>query len=151
MRCVDGARTGRTFRRRAGPFFDYGIPDTGKPGQPGFAPAPFLDNNPASAAAVSAILASRQNAGLLLAIKVREPLTDPSAVAVFNNFRVQYVFADYEDAARVGRTRAIADQVAASSKSSGRVRRQLQLLSERGRRPDPASQPVRQRGTQFHL
>jgi len=107
------------FAGSGGPFFDFGIPDTGKPGQPGFAPAPFLDNNPASAAAVSAFLASRQNAGLLLAVKVRQPLTDPSAVAVFNNFRVQYVFADFEDAARVGRTRSIADQVAASSKSSG--------------------------------
>jgi hypothetical protein len=102
-----------------GPFFDYGIPDTGKPGQPGFAPAPFLDNNPASAASVSAILASRQAAGLLLAVKVREPLTDPAAVAVFNNFQVKYVFADFETASRVGFTRALADRVLASSMSQG--------------------------------
>src|SRR5690242_21919387 len=92
----------------SGPFFDYGLPDTGKPGQPGFAPAPFLDNSAASAAAVSAQLQARQNAGLVLAVKVREPLTDPAAVDVFNRFRVQYVFADFEDAARVGRTRSIA-------------------------------------------
>ena len=39
------------FAGSAGPFFDYGLPDIpGKPGQPGFAPAPFLDNNAASAA-----------------------------------------------------------------------------------------------------
>jgi len=108
------------FAGSAGPFFDYGLPDIpGKPGQPGFAPAPFLDNSAASAAAVSALLQQRQNAGLVLAVKVRQPLTDPAAVAVFNNFRVQYVFADFEDAARVGRTRSIADQVAASAKSSG--------------------------------
>jgi hypothetical protein len=107
------------FAGSSGPFFDYGIPDTGKPGQPGFAPAPFLDNNAASAASVSALLQSRQNSGLILAVKVRQPLTDPAAVAVFNNFRVQYVFSDYEDAARVGRTRSLSDQVAASAKSSG--------------------------------
>src|SRR4051794_5065753 len=108
----------------SGPFFDFGLPDKpGKPGQPGFAPAPFLDNNAASAASVSALLASRQASGLLLAVKVRQPLTDPAAINVFNNFRVQYVFADFEDAARVGRTRSLADQVAASAKSSGALER----------------------------
>src|SRR5437764_516549 len=77
-----------------GPFYDYGIPDTGKPGQAGFAPAPFLDNSAASAASVSALLQTRQNQGLVLAVKVRQPLTDPAAVGVFNKFRVQYVFSD---------------------------------------------------------
>src|SRR5436309_12341737 len=69
------------FAGSGGPFFDYGLPDTGKPGQPGFAPAPFLDNNAASAATVSTLLAQRQSQGLLLAVKVREPLTNPAAVA----------------------------------------------------------------------
>lgn len=108
------------FAGSAGPFFDYNLPDMpGRPGQPGFAPAPFLDNSAASAASVSALLQQRQNAGLILAVKVRQPLTDPAALAVFNNFRVQYVFTDFEDAARVGRTRAVADQLAASNRSAG--------------------------------
>src|SRR5437763_414583 len=54
----------------SGPFFDYGLPNTGKLGQPGFAPAPFLDNTAASVASVSTLLQSRQNAGLTLSVKV---------------------------------------------------------------------------------
>jgi hypothetical protein len=108
------------FAGSAGPFFDYNLPDApGRAGQPGYAPAPFLDNSAASASSVSALLQQRQNAGLLLAVKVRQPLTDPAALAVFNNFRVQYVFTDFNDAARVGRTRSVADQVAASDRSAG--------------------------------
>jgi hypothetical protein len=101
----------------AGPFFDFGL--TGQPGgslgQPGFAPAPFLSNS--NAGQVQQILQARKNSGLLLAVKVIEPLTNPQSVAIFNSFKVDYVFADFEDAAAVGRTRALADQVLASTTS----------------------------------
>jgi hypothetical protein len=100
-----------------GPFFDFGLSNQpgSNVGQPGFAPAPFLNNS--NAAQVAAILQSRQNSNLLLAVKVIEPLTNPASVAIFNQFPVNYVFADFEDAAAVGRTRALADQVIASGTS----------------------------------
>jgi hypothetical protein len=102
-----------------GPFFDFGL--TGQPGgstgQPGFAPGPVLNNS--NAAQVASQLQARQSSGLLLAVKVTEPLTNPASVAIFNQFPVSYVFADFEDAAAVGRTRSLADQVIASGTSKG--------------------------------
>src|SRR5205085_6414697 len=77
-----------------------------------------LDNNDASAAQVRNALLASQAAGKPLAVKVIQPLTNPNVLKIFNDFAVQYVFTDFEDAARVGRTRAVADQVLASGKSS---------------------------------
>jgi len=103
------------------PFYDFGVNGTGvsqNPGQAGIAPAPILDNNPASAAAVDSFLAARSsNPSLILAVKIREPLTDSAALNIFNKYKIQYVFADFEDAAAVGRTRALADQMLASRNS----------------------------------
>jgi len=99
-----------------GPFFDWGIPGP-NPGQAGFAPAPFLDNNAASAASVDSLLASRKASNLILAVRVREPLSDPAVLNIFNKYAVQYVFADYENATSVGRTRTLADQIIASNTS----------------------------------
>jgi hypothetical protein len=106
------------FAGSSSPFFDYYLPaDPNEPGQPGYAPAPFLDNSATSAAIVNSLLSARFNAGQVLAVQVREPLTDASALAVFNSFLIQFVFDSFSDAARTGRTRSVADQVLASTKS----------------------------------
>jgi len=106
------------------PFYQYDDPN--QPADGNYGPAIFLDNSAASAAQATAFFGSQANgSGAPLdptkpfAVKVREPLTDPAAVAGFNQFPIKYVFADFEDVARVGRTRALADQVLASSRSSG--------------------------------
>jgi len=96
-------------------FFDWNT--NGNPtANPAFTASPFLKNNAASAAQVASALASAP-AGRPLAVKIVEPLTDPAALAIFDNFAVKYVFCDFEDASNVGRTRAIADQVLNSAKS----------------------------------
>jgi len=97
-------------------FFDWGL--NSEPAAPDFTAAPQLDNNDASAAQVRNALLASQAAGKPLAVKVIQPLTNPNVLKIFNDFAVQYVFTDFEDAARVGRTRAVADQVLASGKSS---------------------------------
>lgn len=99
---------------QTGPFFDY---------QPapsfGFQPAPDLNDNSASAAAVALALQQQQDAGGVLAVKVRQPLSNPAALAVFDNFPVQYVFADFYDANRRAETANLADRLATSSMSKG--------------------------------
>lgn len=97
-------------------FFDYGE-STATPANANFTGAPFLDNSTASANNAISVLQANQDAKKALAVKIREPLTNADALAVFNRFKVEYVFADFEDSARVGRTRAIADQVLASTQS----------------------------------
>ncbi|HZL38087.1 MAG TPA: PEP-CTERM sorting domain-containing protein [Tepidisphaeraceae bacterium] len=95
-----------------GPF-DWSIPsDTA----PGYTPAPFLTDANASSVAsfFNSELASNPNA--VLAVKVNQPLTG-AGLQVFNNFNVKYVFADYEGSTAVSFTRALADNVKASSKS----------------------------------
>jgi len=95
-------------------FFDWGVNTTGTPD---FTASPFLDNS--NAASVAATLSASQGAGQPLALKVREPLTNPASIAIFDNFKVQYVFCDFEDTQAVGRTRAVADLVLNSSQSQG--------------------------------
>jgi len=98
-------------------FFDWSTQTN--PTTANFTAAPFLSNNSASASQVAAELNKSAAAGKPLAVKVIEPLTDPAAIAIFNNFAVKYVICDFEDASAVGRTRAIADQVLNSAKSKG--------------------------------
>jgi len=95
-------------------FFSYDVEQAAAAG-PDFNATPRLGNDNASQAAGQ--LAAMQAQGKPLALKVIEPLTNPASLAVFDNFAVKYVFADFEDAAAVGRTRALADQVLASGKS----------------------------------
>lgn len=80
---------------------------------------PVLANSAASAASVHSYLQNQTGSGAFFAVAVLEPLTDPAAVKIFDDFKLQFVFTDFIDATRVGRTRSIADQVAASAKSSG--------------------------------
>ncbi|HEX8910974.1 MAG TPA: PEP-CTERM sorting domain-containing protein [Humisphaera sp.] len=94
-------------------FFDWS--ENTNPTAPDFTASPFLDNN--NATQVAAQLSAAQAAGKPLAVKVREPLTNPASQAIFNQFAVKYVFCDFEDAALVGRTRAVADLVLSSTAS----------------------------------
>jgi hypothetical protein len=96
-------------------FFDWSTQSNPTPNA-AFTASPFLFNTPGSAAQVAAVLASAP-AGRPLAVKIVEPLSDPAALAIFDNFPVKYVFCDFEDTSNVGRTRAIADQVLSSVKS----------------------------------
>lgn len=93
-------------------FFDWDIPPDS---HRDYTPSPFLNNN--NAAEVEAQLAAARARGDVLAVKVVEPITSASAKRVFDNFAVRYVFADFEDANRVGLTRALADTVLASARS----------------------------------
>src|SRR3954447_16544677 len=99
-----------------GPFINFGD-NSPVPIEPRYAPSAFLGNDAASIANTDATLAAAQAQGKPLAVKVVQPLTNAAALAIFNKYAVQFVFCDYEDAARVGRTRAIADQVLHSTKS----------------------------------
>jgi hypothetical protein len=99
-----------------GPFVNFGD-NSPAPIDARYTPSAFLTNDPASIANADATLASAQAQGKPLAVKVIEPLTNPAALALFNKYAVQFVFTDFEDAARVGRTRAVADQVLHSTKS----------------------------------
>jgi hypothetical protein len=98
-------------------FFDWST--TANPTTASFTAAPVLSNNSTSAAQVAAQLNLSASAGKPLAVRVLEPLTDPAAVAIFNNFAVKYVICDFEATSAVGQTRAIADQVLNSTKSKG--------------------------------
>lgn len=96
-------------------FFDWDLP--GIAGAPSsFTPSPFLNNN--NAASVAAQLSAAQSQGKTLAVKVVEPLTNTAARNIFNQFNIKYVFCDFEEVDAVGRTRAIADLVLNSSRSS---------------------------------
>jgi len=96
-------------------FFDWSTQSNPTPNA-AFTASPFLFNNAASASQVASVLAGTP-AGRPLAVKIVEPLSDPAALAIFNNFAVKYVFCDFEDAGNVGKTRSIADQLLASTKS----------------------------------
>jgi hypothetical protein len=96
-------------------FFDWS--ENTNPTAPNFTASPFLNNS--NAAAVSAELNASLLAGKPLAVKIVEPLTNAASKAIFNNFKVQYVFCDFEDSQSVGNTRAIADLVFNSTKSQG--------------------------------
>ena len=96
-------------------FFDWSTQSNPTPNA-AYTASPFLFNNAASASQVAGVLAAAP-AGRPLAVKIVEPLSDPAALAIFNNFAVKYVFCDFEDAGNVGKTRSVADQMLASTKS----------------------------------
>lgn len=95
-------------------FFDW---DTNTvPSTTNYTPSPFLGNS--NAASVAATLAAAQAQGKPLSVKITEPLTDPAARNIFNQYKVDYVFCDFETVDSVGRTRAVADLLLNSTKSS---------------------------------
>jgi hypothetical protein len=95
-------------------FFDWEVPPDESED---YNPSPFLNNNNASEVAAWLADAEAKGYGNNLAVKVIEPLTSRAAKDIFNQFAIKYVFCDFEDAGRVGRTRAIADIVLASTRS----------------------------------
>jgi len=99
-------------------FFDWSTQSNPTPNA-SYTAAPFLFNNPTSANQVAIELNKSAAAGKPLAIKIVEPLNDPAALAIFNNFAVKYIFCDFELATAVGNTRAIADAALNSAKSKG--------------------------------
>ena len=113
-----GLVMGQSGQQTAPPmgFFDW---DTnGYPASQNFTASPFLSDNPADIANVRAQLAAAPSQGRPLAVKVISPLQSQAAKQVFNDFAVQYVFCDFEDVQAVGRTRAVADLVLNSGRSS---------------------------------
>jgi len=71
-----------------------------------------------NAAAVDAFLAARAaNPSNLLAVKVTTPLTSAAAKNIFSKYKINYVFADFEDGNALSNTQALATIVKASSKS----------------------------------
>ena len=96
-------------------FFDWDT--TSNPTTTNYTASPFLNNS--NAASVGAVLAASQAAGKPLAVKIVEPLTSAASKAIFNTYKVDYVFCDFEAADSVGLTRAVADTVLSSTKSSG--------------------------------
>ena len=100
-----------------GPFLDWQPPGTISPNQnDSYTPAPFLYDGNVSQ--VQAILAAQQAAGKTLAVKINVPISSTTAQAIFNNYAVQYVFADLESASNVTDTANLVNQVQSSTKSS---------------------------------
>jgi hypothetical protein len=97
-------------------FFDWSVPT--ESGGPNYTPSPFL--NDSNFAAVDAFLAARAaNSSNLLAVKVNTPLKSAGAKAIFSKYKINYVFADYEDGSALSNTQALATIVKSSSKSAG--------------------------------
>jgi len=95
-------------------FFDWSVP--AESGGPNYTPAPFLDDT--NFAAVDAFLAARaSNPANLLAVKVVTPLKSAGAKAIFNKYKINYVFADFEAANALTNTQTLATTVKASTKS----------------------------------
>ncbi|MDB6151398.1 MAG: hypothetical protein JWQ44_2846 [Chthoniobacter sp.] len=94
-------------------FFSDGV--TSHPAPPNFTPQPILDNT--AAASVSATLSASQATGVPLAVRVRQGLDDASAISVFNNFPVNYVFTDFIGANAGLRAGEVADLVVGSPQS----------------------------------
>jgi len=101
--------------RAASPqFFDWSVPP--ESGGPNYTPSPFLDDT--NFAAVDAFLAARAlNPANLLAVKVVTPLKSAGAKAIFNKYKINYVFADFESTNALANTQTLATTVKASSKS----------------------------------
>lgn len=113
--CVAAAQPRPEQRAPSVGFFDW---DTrGYPASANFTASPFLSDNPADVSNVRTQLMTAQSQGRALAVKIIAPLQSQAAKNVFNDFAVQYVFGDFEDAQAVGRTRAIADLVLNSTRS----------------------------------
>ncbi len=95
-------------------FFDW---DTNTSPGTNFQVSPWLSDNPATIATAVAALNNAKNLGRPLAVKVSSPLTSAAAKKVFNDFAIQYVFADFEDADSITQTKAISTIVLNSTKS----------------------------------
>ena len=107
-----GALLGTGQRAGADTFFDY-LDDTGNSN---FLFLPRLHNG--NVAAVDAALAAQQGNGELLRLKSNHVLSDPTALALFDNYDVDYVFGDYEFLLAPTNLSTLAGQVGASTMSS---------------------------------
>jgi len=98
-------------------FFDWSVPAE-TAGTTNYTPAPFLDDT--NFALVDAFLKARllANPSAQLAVKVVSPLKSAGAKGIFNKYKINYVFADYESSAALTNTQTLATIVKASSKSS---------------------------------
>ena len=79
------------LRKILNEYFDWSVTDGS--GNANYTPAPILTD--ANVASVAAILASRPP-GSPLAVENVTPISNTTANAIFNNFKVSYVFADLE-------------------------------------------------------
>src|SRR5882724_8145833 len=92
-------------------FFDWSVPV--ESGGANYTPAPFLDDT--NFASVDAFLAARaSNPANLLAVKVISPLKTAGAKAIFNKYKINYIFADYEDGNALTNTQTLATIVKSS-------------------------------------
>src|SRR5690349_12961987 len=96
-------------------FFDWEVPDTYPTAQSNIVPVPWLADS--TAGGVNAFLASRP-AGSTLAVKVLTPLTSQAALNIFKNYKINYVFADFESPTALQDTSNLIKQVQASKTSS---------------------------------
>lgn len=123
-------------------FFDWSVPT--ESGGPNYTPAPFL--NDSNFASVDAFLAARAaNPSNLLAVKVVSPITSAGAKAIFNKYKINYVFADFEDGNAFNRTQALATLVKGSSKSGGAFIGNFSMAplnSDPTRPPLPGTTPI---------
>ena len=95
------------------PVFDWSVVNSS--GNANYTPAPILTD--ANASQISSFLTSRGNA--VLAVKIVSPISQTTANLIFNNHKVQYIFADFESSTYIAQTTALVKQIKASSQSSG--------------------------------
>ena len=78
----------------ATPVFDWSVTDNS--GNANYTPSPVLSND--SVSSVVAFLTARHagNPSAPLAVKVLTPISSSTAAAVFDHFKINYVFADLE-------------------------------------------------------
>jgi len=110
------SNAGRSSVQAATPqFFDWSVPV--ESGGANYTPAPFLDDT--NFAAVDLFLATRAaNPANLLAVKVVSPLKSNGAKAIFNKYKLNYVFADFEGSSALANTQTLATTIKSSSKSA---------------------------------
>jgi len=95
-------------------FFDWSVP--AETGGTNYIPSPFLSDQ--NVAAVDSFLAAQQAAGNRLAVKVNTSLTSPAAKALFDKYKIDFAFADYESANGLAQTQALVSIVKSSAKSA---------------------------------
>jgi hypothetical protein len=105
---------GSTAARGAAQFFDWESP--GQTSISNIVPSPVLNNT--NFASVDAFLAAQPH-GTPLAIKVTTDLSSSGALGIFNKYRLNYVFADYETPNAVQRMQTLLSQVRNSSRANG--------------------------------
>ena len=110
------AGTAATAQAAVSPqFFDWSVPT--ESGGPNYTPSPLLTDS--NFAAVDAFLATQAAIpGNLLALKVISPITSNGAKAIFDKYKINYVFADYEDGNALANTQALVATIKASKKSA---------------------------------